>query len=213
MNDDAAKIYFSVKEALEDGALEPRGNSGTFRRRATSPGVFCPFRFEGSSAALGDSVLISLSPSPPLAEEIDVSGLTACDLQRLLEDDPFMYYSIPEMRGRLYRLSNGEDADVVADAPQQQEEALEGDAAGGPEEVVVVGSPRRSSCPAGLLAAAFASSTAARRPRARRVVARRSRISAEAHPAVASEALDFAGEVACGEGVLKELMEWCAFGD
>mmetsp|Transcript_29859 Transcript_29859/g.51540 ORF Transcript_29859/g.51540 Transcript_29859/m.51540 type:complete len:307 (-) Transcript_29859:77-997(-) len=158
---------------------------------------------------------ICLSSSPPPAEEIDLAEMTHEDLQRLKVEDPFMYYSIPQVHERSYRFENDEEAAAAAldedwnsnsledqhegtAAPNEASDSQAGEGEGNVPDAATV-SPhqnnrrprcrpplqRATSCPAGMLANA----DIARSSRNNHQVVKKRRLSVEAHPNLVCEDL------------------------
>ncbi len=62
-----------------------------------------------ASSSMYETVYTTTAASNPEPIEIDISALSAQDLQSLKQDDPFLYYSIPVVRKSAY---NFEEPDV-----------------------------------------------------------------------------------------------------
>lgn len=147
---------------------------------------------------------IPLNSSPPPPQEIDLSEMNSDDLQRLKSEDPFMYYSIPEVHKRSYRFGEVSANDIAAavlgeeDLEEDYEEEEEMDE---PQELApqAVGrrprhrpAMRHASCPAGMLANADIARAMFElndTHSASSVVSKRRRLSVEAHPALVCDYL------------------------
>ena len=57
-----------------------------------------------ASSSSSESVDMITAPCAPEPIEIDISNLSAEDLQSLKQDDPFLYYSIPAVRRAVFNL-------------------------------------------------------------------------------------------------------------
>ena len=175
MNSNTSKSYSSVKEALWSGILEQHArhdrahasSSASSTSRSRSPRL--------RTADAGSSIKIHLSPYSPPIHQIDVSGMTRRDLQRLKAEDPFLYYSIPEMRHRSYRFEHDETDGALGDAPPLQEGAAAHD-------------PRRGDGRVRAPAAGASLPPGLNRPPNN--VIRKCRLSVEAHPTLVTEDMD-----------------------
>lgn len=152
MKSPTPQMLSSVKEAVK--------NTFTGKRRATC-----------SIVPVDDSsrpqLRMEFTTTVPLrditeAEEVDISQYTPEDLERLRLEDPFLYYSIPENKRRLY------DSDSSHKSSPARNSALSS-------------SFRRSSCPSILLNNEQSGSG----PQERRgSVTRTRRLSVEPHPSL-----------------------------
>eukprot|EP00984_Skeletonema_dohrnii_P006304 scaffold2258_cov84-Skeletonema_dohrnii-CCMP3373.AAC.5 len=116
------KTYSSVKEALRSGIIviaddkEGSNSTSTFRRRHTVDGP------SHSHQTFISSTTIRLNPDNAPTETLDVSQYTQEDLKRLKEEDPFFYYSIPEIHLRSYRMDSLEEEELVDEESSVVEE-------------------------------------------------------------------------------------------
>jgi len=105
------KTYSSVKEALRSGIIliadDKEAISTTFRRRHTVDGP------SHSHQTFISSTTVRLNPDNAPTETLDVSQYTQEDLKRLKEEDPFFYYSIPEIHLRSYRMDSLEEEELA----------------------------------------------------------------------------------------------------
>jgi len=204
------KTYSSIKEALRSGIPEERSSLHQKQYRRASTGSTLSSSFSHAtrspdsrssfSSSIEDTIVVDrirLSASTPPPEEVDISELSTEDLRRLKEEDPFMYYSIPEVGGRGYRLEGRLDG--VDGIEGEELAAIQGGVADDEEDwwqdeegnVNGDGRPRRRrtwrrrltaplslSCPAGMFATADVARSVARRE----MVIKRRRLSVEAHP-------------------------------
>ncbi len=95
----------------------------------------------------------------PEAEEVDISQYTQDDLERLRYDDPFLYYSIPQVKRSLFK------SDLSRNNAASR-------------------SSRRSSCPSMLLDSHNASDQGPEQQQRRKSVTRARRLSVEPHPSL-----------------------------
>mmetsp|Transcript_22448 Transcript_22448/g.36943 ORF Transcript_22448/g.36943 Transcript_22448/m.36943 type:complete len:283 (+) Transcript_22448:68-916(+) len=119
------KTYSSVKEAIRAGIIPTQQQQqqeetllttpNRNRRRHTINGPHPP-----SSTTY--TTTIRLNPDNAPIETLDVSHYTLQDLKRLKREDPFFYYSIPEIHRRTYRLASCLDDDD--DEEEAEEEML-----------------------------------------------------------------------------------------
>lgn len=222
------KIYSSVKEVLESRILEQqvryrhkRETSSTASITASLSASYtagmaptnCATSSAGNYTRSSPSVLITtvervrLSSSPP-PQEIDLSEMTVEDMKRLKIEDPFMYYSIPEVHTRSYQFEEynatehhqqdevegppqeeADGNDNLEDDPQYDDQAEAGNVSSSNRRPFYRG-PLSASMPAGLLAnAEIARAALERQQQAQQpqenVVKLRRRISVEAHPILA----------------------------
>jgi len=117
------KTYSSVKEALRSGIIiiaddKEGGSASTFRRRHTVDG---PSHSQQTFPIIS-STTIRLNPDNAPTETLDVSQYTQEDLKRLKEEDPFFYYSIPEIHLRSYRMESLEEEEELADEESSVDE-------------------------------------------------------------------------------------------
>ena len=117
------KTYSSVKEALRSGIIiiaddKEGGSASTFRRRHTVDG---PSHSQQTFPIIS-STTIRLNPDNAPTETLDVSQYTQEDLKRLKEEDPFFYYSIPEIHLRSYRMDSLEEEEELADEESSVDE-------------------------------------------------------------------------------------------
>jgi len=113
------KTYSSVKEALRSGIIiiaDDKEATSTFRRRHTVDGP------SHSHQTFISSTTIRLNPDNAPTETLDVSQYTQEDLKRLKEEDPFFYYSIPEIHLRSYRMESLEEEEELADEESSVDE-------------------------------------------------------------------------------------------
>mmetsp|Transcript_18981 Transcript_18981/g.32359 ORF Transcript_18981/g.32359 Transcript_18981/m.32359 type:complete len:289 (-) Transcript_18981:151-1017(-) len=117
------KTYSSVKEALRSGIIiiaddKEGGSASTFRRRHTVDG---PSHSQQTFPIIS-STTIRLNPDNAPTETLDVSQYTQEDLKRLKEEDPFFYYSIPEIHLRSYRMESLEEEELADEESSVDEE-------------------------------------------------------------------------------------------
>mmetsp|Transcript_26462 Transcript_26462/g.55185 ORF Transcript_26462/g.55185 Transcript_26462/m.55185 type:complete len:256 (-) Transcript_26462:202-969(-) len=118
-------------------------------------------------------------------ESLDLSQLDPVALRNLKTSDPFMYYSIPEMRRRSYQSLEDDDEDdnetstVPTGLPQENEISAETQPSLAEEPPLRRRMERHSSCPAGMLA-----DLEIARSQLEGMVPRRRRVSTEAHSTV-----------------------------
>ena len=134
------KQFSSVKEAVK----------GAFTGRRQSSGK--------------DTVTLSIPTFSSIteAEEVDISNYTQDDLERLRLEDPFLYYSIPAMKRKLY---------------ESDKSPMNSPASGD-------GTSRRSSCPTILLNSDSQVNDGPQQQQRRETVTRIRRFSVEPHPSV-----------------------------
>ena len=143
--------FSSVKEAVK--------NTFTGKRRATCSIV--PVDDSRPQLRKEFTTIVPLRDITE-AEEVDISQYTPEDLERLRLEDPFLYYSIPENKRRLY------DSDSSHKSSPARNSALSS-------------SFRRSSCPSILLNNEQSGSGSQER---RGSVTRTRRLSVEPHPSL-----------------------------
>jgi len=117
------KTYSSVKEALRSGIIiiaddKEGGSASTFRRRHTVDG---PSHSQQTFPIISSTTL-RLNPDNAPTETLDVSQYTQEDLKRLKEEDPFFYYSIPEIHLRSYRMESLEEEELADEESSVDEE-------------------------------------------------------------------------------------------
>mmetsp|Transcript_30609 Transcript_30609/g.47949 ORF Transcript_30609/g.47949 Transcript_30609/m.47949 type:complete len:288 (+) Transcript_30609:135-998(+) len=97
------KTYSSVKEAIRSGIIITSTNEEEEEEGARTNYLRRRHTVDGPSFAIS-STTIRLNPDNAPSETLDVSQYTQEDLKRLKEEDPFFYFSIPEIRLRSYRV-------------------------------------------------------------------------------------------------------------
>eukprot|EP00984_Skeletonema_dohrnii_P018518 scaffold8671_cov112-Skeletonema_dohrnii-CCMP3373.AAC.5 len=144
------KQFSSVKEAVK----------GAFTGRRQSSGSFTPVGGDRAQPSK-DSVTISIPTFSSIteAEEVDISNYTQDDLERLRLEDPFLYYSIPAMKRKLYESDK---------SPMNKSD----------------GTSRRSSCPTILINSDSQGNDGPQQQQRRESVTRIRRFSVEPHPSV-----------------------------
>lgn len=99
------KTYSSVKEALRSGGIITPAKEEEEGGARTSNNYLRSRRHTvDSSPHYLSSSIIRLNPDNAPSETLDVSQYTQEDLKRLKEEDPFFYFSIPEIHLRSYRM-------------------------------------------------------------------------------------------------------------
>ncbi len=141
----------------------------------------------GAGFLLDDmSVMIPVATVREFPEEsVNLSLLDPVAIKNLKTSDPFMYYSIPEMRRRSYQSledddeDNGEISIAPTVLPQENEVPAEAQPSLVEEPLPRRRRERHVSCPAGMLA-----DMEIARSQLEGVVSRRRRVSTEAHSSV-----------------------------
>lgn len=105
-------------------------------------------------------------------EEVDISQYTEDDLERLRVEDPFLYYSIPGMKQKLFEYGSQSSIEYSTSGRN-----------------AVSRSFRRSSCPAILLTNDSPGSDGQQKQQRRESVTRARRLSVEPHPSVVMKSI------------------------
>ncbi len=147
------KQFSSIKEAMKC----------TFTGRRQSCASIMPVEHDRSQSAENNIMTMSIPTFSGRAEpeEVDISQYTEDDLERLRLEDPFLYYSIPGMKQKLYEYG-GEPSSKHSTSR----------------------SIRRSSCPTILLTNDSPDSGGNSQHQRRGSVTRARRLSVEPHPSV-----------------------------
>ena len=144
----------SMKQFSLKGAVQ-----GAFTGRRHSSSAI--MHVDGNHPREGKDITMTVPTFSSITEEeeVDISNYTQDDLERLRLEDPFLYYSIPAMKRKLYE----SDKSPIPMNSQARSEA----------------SSRRSSCPTIQL-----SSDGPEQQQRRESVKRARRVSVEPHPSV-----------------------------